>query len=80
MTTSMDLDRDSSLARQARAVVSLGHDEYWSPAMRDTMTAARDAGVNVAFLGANACFRRIRFQPGQLGDAREVVCYRPTTN
>lgn len=45
----------------ARAVISLGHDEYWTPQQRDAVTKARDAGVNVAFLGANACYRRIRF-------------------
>ena len=40
------------------------------------MTAARDAGVNLAFLGANAMFRRTRLQASTLGAAREVVCYK----
>ncbi|MFF4406820.1 N,N-dimethylformamidase beta subunit family domain-containing protein [Streptomyces sp. NPDC001404] len=69
-TTSMDLDRDPQLLHGAHAVVSLGHDEYWTPAMRAHVTAARDAGTNVAFLGANACFRRIRLEQ------RLVVCYK----
>ena len=74
--TSTDLDRDPKLLAGARAVISLGHDEYWSPAMREHVTAARDAGVNLAFLGANACFRRIRLEPTAHGERRLVVCYK----
>lgn len=74
--TSMDLDREPDLLRGARAVVSLGHDEYWTPAMRRRVTTARDAGANVAFLGANACFRRIRLERAALGERRLVVCYK----
>jgi hypothetical protein len=48
-------------------VISLGHDEYWSPAMRHTVEGARDAGTNLAFLGANAVYWRVRFS----GDHRE---------
>ena len=40
------------------------------------MTAARDAGVNLGFLGANALFRRTRLQASALGSDREVVCYK----
>ncbi len=74
--TTMDLDRDPTLLRGARAVVSLGHDEYWTPPMRAHVTAARDAGTNIAFLGANACFRRIRLEPAPSGQRRMVVCYK----
>ncbi|MFF3563769.1 N,N-dimethylformamidase beta subunit family domain-containing protein [Streptomyces sp. NPDC002574] len=74
--TGMDLDRDPELLAGARAVVSLGHDEYWTPAMRGRVTAARDSGTNVAFLGANACFRRIRLEPTAHGERRLVVCYK----
>ncbi len=75
-TTGMDLDGDPALLRGAHGVVSLGHDEYWTPAMRRQVTAARDAGTNVAFLGANACFRRIRLEPSGGADRRLVVCYK----
>ncbi|GAA1885100.1 N,N-dimethylformamidase beta subunit family domain-containing protein [Streptantibioticus ferralitis] len=74
--TTMDIDRDPQLLRGAHAIVSLGHDEYWTPAMRDRVTAARDAGCNLAFLGANACFRRIRLEPTPGGDRHLVVCYK----
>jgi N,N-dimethylformamidase beta subunit-like protein len=74
--TSMDIDADPRLLDGASALVSMGHDEYWTPQERANVTAARDKGVNLAFLGANALFRRTRLQPTALGDARAVVCYK----
>ena len=74
--TSMDIAADPHLLDGASALISLGHDEYWSPAERANVTAARDAGVNLAFLGANALFRRTRLQASALGSDREVVCYK----
>ncbi len=74
--TDVDLDTDAGLLRGARAVISLGHDEYYSAAMRDRLTAARAAGVNIAFLGANAVFRHIRFGSSPLGADRVVICYK----
>jgi hypothetical protein len=72
----MDIDADPQLLTGASALVSMGHDEYWTPAERANVTAARDSGVNLAFLGANAMFRRTRLQSSPLGAAREVVCYK----
>ena len=74
--TSMDIDADPHLLDGASALVSMGHDEYWTPQERANVTAARDQGVNLAFFGANAMFRRTRLQPSGLGSAREVVCYK----
>jgi hypothetical protein len=74
--TSMDLDADPGLLNGASALISLGHDEYWTPAERANVTAARDKGVNLAFLGANALFRRTRLEASPVGDARQVVCYK----
>jgi len=56
--------------------VSLGHDEYWTTGMRATVTRARDAGTNVAFLGANAVYWRIRFADEVDGQPRTVVGYK----
>ena len=74
--TSMDIAADPHLLDGASALLSLGHDEYWTPEERANVTAARNAGVNLAFLGANALFRRTRLQSSALGAAREVVCYK----
>ncbi len=57
-------DSAGTVIRAANRLLSLGHDEYWTPQQREHVTRARDAGTNVAFLGANACFRRVRLEPG----------------
>ncbi|MGW3344065.1 N,N-dimethylformamidase beta subunit family domain-containing protein [Nonomuraea rubra] len=58
----------------ARAVISLGHDEYWSPGMRRAVTTARDRGTNLAFLGANAVYWRIAMRGRQVLCDKERVC------
>ena len=65
--TSMDIASDAHALDGASALISPGHDEYWSPPERANVTAARDAGVNLAFLGANAMFRRTRLEPTSAG-------------
>jgi hypothetical protein len=78
--TDVDLDADPHLLDGARAVVTLGHDEYWSTAMRQHTTAARDRGVNLAFLGGNEIYRHIRFEPTVIGPDRLEVGYKSFTN
>src|SRR5262249_28930642 len=53
--------RPKSLLRH-RLVVVAGHDEYWTKRMRDAFDAARDAGVNLAFMGANDAYWQVRLQ------------------
>lgn len=74
--TTTDVAREKRLLEGAAAVLSLGHDEYWSPEQRAHFTAARDAGTNIAVLGANCCFRRIRLEASELGPDRTLVCYK----
>jgi hypothetical protein len=74
--TSMDIDGNPQLLAGASALICPGHDEYWSPPERANVTAARDAGVNVAFLGANTLFRRTRLASTRLGPRRLVICYK----
>jgi hypothetical protein len=74
--TDIDLHERPDLALQHKAVISLGHDEYYSTAMRDGLERARDNGVNIAFLGANAIFRKIRLEDSPLGSSRHQVNYR----
>ncbi|MER5863748.1 N,N-dimethylformamidase beta subunit family domain-containing protein [Kitasatospora sp. NPDC002040] len=74
--TGVDIAREPGLLLGATAVVSLGHDEYWSDEQRRHVTTARDAGTNLAFLGANCCYRRVRYEPSALGSDRTVVCWK----
>ena len=70
--TDVDIDQHPGLLAGARAVISLGHDEYYSQAMRNALMAARNAGTNLAFLGANAIYRHIRFAD----EDRVIICYK----
>jgi len=74
--TDVDLAGSPGLLRGARAVISLGHDEYYSASMRQALIGARNAGTNVAFLGANAMYRHIRFASSPLGRDRIEICYK----
>ncbi|HCU93242.1 MAG TPA: hypothetical protein DHU96_11110, partial [Actinobacteria bacterium] len=74
--TDNDLNADPGLLNGARAVISLGHDEYYSAAMRAALLAARGAGTNLAFLGANAMYRHIRLASSALGTGRIEICYK----
>jgi hypothetical protein len=75
-TTDIDVDARPELLRNHRAFVVANHDEYWTLAMRDGVEAARDHGVNLVFMGANAAYRRIRLEPSALGARRHEVNYR----
>ncbi|OKK16318.1 hypothetical protein AMK16_24955 [Streptomyces sp. CB00455] len=74
--TGLDVARDPGFLSGAAALVSPGHDEYWSPEQRRHVTRARDAGTNLAVLGANCCYRRVRFAASPAGPDRIVVCYK----
>lgn len=75
-TTGWDLDRRAGLLEGARGLVSMGHDEYWSVPMRDAVERARDAGTNLAFLGANVAYWRVRLEDGPTGPARTLAGYK----
>jgi hypothetical protein len=74
--TDVDLHEHPELLLRHRAVFTMGHDEYYSMAMRNGLQAARDDGVNLAFLGANAMYRHIRFAPSPLGPDRLEIDYK----
>jgi hypothetical protein len=59
--TDLDLHRDAGLLDRHRLLVSAGHDEYWSDAMREHTERFVRSGGNVAFFGGNTCWWRIRF-------------------
>jgi hypothetical protein len=77
-TTNIDLHArpEQIEAGGYKVVISLAHDEYWSVPIRRSLESARDRGVNLVFLGANAGFRRIRLEPSDHGDHRLEVNYR----
>jgi hypothetical protein len=74
--TDIDLHERPELLMHHRALVSLGHDEYWSSEMRRGALAARTRGINLAFLGANDVYRHIRLVASPLGKHRREVNYK----
>ena len=74
--TDVDLHARPELLTRHRALLSLGHDEYWTVDARRRRARAGDRGVNLAFLGANAVFRQIRLEPSPLGAHRHQVGYK----
>jgi hypothetical protein len=65
--------RPLSLLRH-RLIVVAGHDEYWTKHMRDAFDAARDAGVNLAFMGANDAYWQVKLQD----HGRTIFAYKST--
>jgi len=76
----VELQENPALLLNHRAFISIGHDEYWTKEMRDGLDAARNSGVGMAFLGADAGYWQMRFEPDSAGVAdRTVVCYKVET-
>jgi hypothetical protein len=74
--TDLDLHERGVLLPNHRALVVVGHGEYWSTAMRDAVERGRRGGVNLFFVEANDAFRHIRIEPSPLGFDRHVVAYK----
>ena len=77
--TNIDLHQRGELAKNHRGIVIPGHDEYYTVEMRKNLEAARDAGVNIGFFGANNVYRRIRLDNAESGSNRVEINYRDAT-
>ncbi len=56
-----DLDARPEVLDGHALVLSVGHDEYWSSGMRDSVEGFIAGGGNVAFLSGNTSFWQVRF-------------------
>lgn len=72
-TTDLQVDARPSLLLNHAALVSGGHSEYWTRRMYDGVEAARNHGVNLAFLGANNVYWQMRLASGPGGSVRGIV-------
>lgn len=75
-TTDVNVSENPALLLNHKAFITLGHDEYYSLSMRNGVKAARAAGVNLIFLGANAIYRHIRLASTPLGRDRLEIDYK----
>ena len=82
-STSVDTDRAAAELLEHKVFMSVGHDEYWSQAKRDAVTAARNAGVHLAFFSGNEVYWKIRWEDSSRRhgrrDQRTMVVYKEGT-
>ena len=76
----VDLHQWPSITRNYNGIVFSGHPEYFTRRMFDTITADRNQGINLAFLGANSAYWQTRVAASRTGPFRRVIVYRETTN
>src|SRR5260370_5689813 len=76
----LDVQNNPYALLNHRAVLIVGHSEYWSRQMRLNLEAAVNNGVNLGVFGANDIYRQIRYEPRSSGTQplaqRVVVCYK----
>ena len=70
--TDDDVARDPSILLHHRLDIAAGHGEYWTNGERDGWDAARAAGVNFAFMGANDGYWQVRYEDNY----RTMVSYK----
>jgi hypothetical protein len=72
-TGNADTHADAAGLLRAKLWLSVGHDEYWSLEMYRNVMAARDAGVNLAFLSGNACYGVVDYHADAGGRALRAI-------
>lgn len=67
-----DLEFHPEVLSACKLVLSVGHDEYWSAPMRDTLEAFIAKGGNVAFFSGNTCCWQVRSED----EGRALTCWK----
>lgn len=78
-TTDLDVHTSGPGYLQAyKGLIIGGHSEYWTKTMYDKIQQARDAGINLAFFGANANHWQVRMESSSSGidGNRVLTCYK----
>ena len=75
--TNADLEDHPTMLDGYRLLLSVGHDEYWSGQMRDTVERFIGQGGNVAFLSGNTAFWQVRMEDHTAeGPAATMIGYK----
>ena len=69
---SEDLEQHPEVLEGHRLFLSVGHDEYWSWGMRETLDAFTDGGGNAAIFSGNTCFWQVRYD----AEHRSMTCFK----
>src|SRR5438309_10922937 len=77
-STDLDTHENSSRLLNSKALIALGHDEYWSKGMYDGAERARDSGIHLGFFSGDTLGWQVRFEasPSTGGADRVMVCYK----
>ncbi|HEV3224674.1 MAG TPA: N,N-dimethylformamidase beta subunit family domain-containing protein, partial [Puia sp.] len=85
-TTDLDIARNNAnninLLLNHSLFLSVGHDEYWSKEVRNSVESVRAAGKNLAFFSGNECYWKTRWEnsiDGNNTPYRTMVCYKEGT-
>ena len=78
VTTQM-IDANPSVFQDAKAVLTSGHDEYWSSNVRKRVDQAVAGGASLLVFGANTGYWQIRFEAFGPNESRIVTCYKSRT-
>jgi hypothetical protein len=71
--SNVDTHTDGPGLQRAKGFISVGHDEYWTREMYDNVSAARDAGVNLAFLSGNSVWGVVPLRPSAAGQPHRIM-------
>ena len=71
--SNIDTHADAAGLLRSKGFISVGHDEYWSLQMYENVLKARDEGVNLAFLSANAVLCVVPLLPSGNGQPYRVT-------
>ncbi len=71
--TNIDTDSTPPKLLNHKAFLSVGHDEYWTWEMRDSVENAIKSGINVAFFGGNDAYWQVRYEKSSGGAANRVM-------
>ena len=74
--TNMDLQERPDIVKNYELILSVGHDEYWSWEMRDTIEAFAADGGNVAFFSGNTCCWQVRWEE----ETESLTCWKQWYN
>jgi len=71
--TDVDTHEDVGRLLRGKALLSVGHDEYWSEKMRANVIQARDAGVSLGFFGGNYMYWAVNLLADSSGTPNRTI-------
>lgn len=74
--SNMDLELRPEIVENYRLILSVGHDEYWSWGMRDTVEKFAAKGGNLAFFSGNTCCWQVRYAE----ESQSLICWKQGFN